>query len=165
MATHSDTTQKLLADATPLEREVLGGFAYQPNEVVLHTDTSIMPRRRRAWASWNYHLTEPASELPTVTYWMNLLQVLDAQEEYLVTLNRSADIDPARVVASFVYDHPVYSMASVRSQERHAEIDGVNGVHFCGAYWRYGFHEDGLQSGLTAARRVEERAGMEAALA
>ena len=165
MATHSDTTQKLLADATPLEREVLGGFAYQPNEVVLHTDTSIMPRRRRAWASWNYHLTEPASELPTVTYWMNLLQGLDAQEEYLVTLNRSADIDPARVVASFVYDHPVYSMASVRSQERHAEIDGVNGVHFCGAYWRYGFHEDGLQSGLTAARRVEERAGMEAALA
>ena len=148
-----------------LEREVLGGFAYQPNEVVLHTDTSIMPRRRRAWASWNYHLTEPASELPTVTYWMNLLQGLEAQEEYLVTLNRSADIDPARVVASFVYDHPVYSMASVRSQERHAEIDGVNGVHFCGAYWRYGFHEDGLQSGLTAARRVEERAGMEAALA
>ena len=156
----------MLDDPDAEERALLGAFPYRRNEAVLHSDAALMPRRRKVWSAWNYAAQRDAThhEL-SVTYWMNLLQGLEAQEEYLVTLNRSADIDPARVVASFVYDHPVYSMASVRSQERHAEIDGVNGVHFCGAYWRYGFHEDGLQSGLTAARRVEERAGMEAALA
>ena len=154
LATHSDTALRMLADASPLEREVLGALGYQRNEVLLHTDASLMPRRRRAWASWNYHVTDPAAELPTVTYWMNALQGLDVDTDYFVTLNRSADVDPARVLRSFVYHHPIFSTAAVRAQARHAEIDGVSGVHFCGAYWGYGFHEDGLQSALAVLRNL-----------
>ncbi len=154
LACHSDQALRMLADATAAERDVLGCFAYQRNEAVLHTDASLMPRRRRAWASWNYHVTSPASDLPTVTYWMNNLQGLPGEVPYLVTLNRTADVDPAKVLRSFVYHHPVYSVEAVRAQARHAEIDGVHGVHFCGAYWSYGFHEDGVRSGLRVAERV-----------
>jgi len=146
LATHADTSLDILEDASPLEREVLGAFEYQRNEAVLHTDTSLMPRRRRAWASWNYHVDLPASPLPTVTYWMNNLQGLQSERQYLVSLNRTADVDPALVLRSFVYHHPVFSPASVRAQARHGEIDGAGGVHFCGAYWGYGFHEDGIRS-------------------
>lgn len=146
LATHADTSRALLADATELEREVLGAFEFQRNEAVLHTDARLMPRRRRAWASWNYHVTDPVSDLPTVTYWMNNLQGLDAGEDYLVTLNRTDDIDRSRVLRSITYHHPIFSTETVRAQRRHAEIDGVHGVHFCGAYWRYGFHEDGVHS-------------------
>jgi len=156
LATHADTSLRMLADASPLERDVLGAFGYQRNEVTLHTDDSLMPRQRRAWASWNYHVTDPASELPTVTYWMNLLQSLPASTPYLVTLNRSRDIDPAKVLREFVYHHPIYSTAAVRAQGRHAEIDGQDRVHFCGAYWRYGFHEDGVVSALAATRNLNQ---------
>jgi len=159
LATHADTSLRMLADATPLEREILGAFEFQRNDAVLHTDTGLLPRRKRAWASWNYHVTDPASELPTVTYWMNNLQSLPGDTQYLVTLNRNEDIDPSRVLRSFVYHHPIFSPASVRAQQRHGEIDGVNGVHFCGAYWRYGFHEDGVRSALNAIRQlVQEQA-------
>lgn len=154
LATHSDQSLRMLSDATPLERELLGAFRYQENDVVLHTDASLMPRKRRAWASWNYHVTDPPSELPTVTYWMNNLQSLDAREQYLVTLNRTADIAPDRILRRFTYHHPIFSPEAVRSQERHGEIDGTHGVHFCGAYWRYGFHEDGVLSGLRVAERI-----------
>jgi predicted NAD/FAD-binding protein len=129
-----------------------------------------MPRLRRAWASWNYHVSElsgpgsesrpgsesePASGLPTVSYWMNRLQGLACDRDYFVTLNRSAEIDPRRVVRSFVYHHPSFSPAAVRAQARHGEIDGRHGVHFCGAYWGFGFHEDGVRSGLAAAAGLE----------
>lgn len=159
LATHADQSLRLLADATPLERAILGAFAYQRNEAVLHTDASLMPRSRRAWASWNYHVGDPASDLPTVTYWMNRLQGLPergqaGQRPYLVTLNRSEAIDPAQVLRSFVYHHPVYSSGALRAQRRHTEIDGARGVHFCGAYWGFGFHEDGVKSGLAVARRL-----------
>ena len=154
LATHAPTSLALLQDPTPDERDVLGALCYQPNEAVLHTDASLMPRRRRAWASWNYHLTDPRSSLPTVTYWMNNLQGFQAREEYFVTLNRTADIDPRKVLRTIAYEHPIYSTAAVAAQKRHAEIDGVHGVHFCGAYWSYGFHEDGLQSGMRASARV-----------
>ncbi|HEX6882943.1 MAG TPA: FAD-dependent oxidoreductase [Planctomycetota bacterium] len=146
VATHSDQALRMLADATPREREVLGAFAYQPNDVVLHTDAHLMPRRRRAWASWNVHRARVPGALPTVTYWMNRLQSLREPRDYLVTLNRTAQIDPARILARFTYHHPVYSRAAVAAQARHAEIDGVHGVHFCGAYWGNGFHEDGVRS-------------------
>ncbi len=154
LATHADQSLRMLADATRLERTVLGAFAYQRNEAVLHTDASLMPRTPRAWASWNYHVTDPPADLPTVTYCMNRLQGLPADQPYLVTLNRSAAIDPAKVLRSFVYHHPIYSTAAVRAQRRHGEIDGAHGVHFCGAYWGYGFHEDGVASGLAVARRL-----------
>jgi len=159
LAAHADQSLRMLADATPLERTVLGAFAYQRNEAVLHTDASLMPRRRRAWASWNYHVTDPPSDLPTVTYWMNNLQGLpelgaDGERQFLVTLNRTSAIDPAHVLRRFVYHHPIYSSGAVNAQSRHAEIDGAHGVHFCGAYWGYGFHEDGVRSGLAVARRM-----------
>jgi len=154
LATHADTSLRMLADASELQRSVLGAFSYQRNEAVLHTDPSMMPRRRRAWASWNYHVSNPPSELPTVTYWMNNLQRLRATDPYMVTLNRTAEIDPASVIRAFVYHHPIYSAAAVRAQGRYAEVDGEGGVHFAGAYWGYGFHEDGVRSGQHAAERL-----------
>ncbi len=154
LATHADTSLRLLRDASRTEREVLGAFEYQRNEAVLHTDASLMPRRRRAWASWNYHIVDPPSALPTVTYWMNRLQGLDRSVQYFVTLNRSDVIAEPSVLGRFVYHHPIYSLAAMRAQKRHAEIDGAGGVHFCGAYFGYGFHEDGVVSALRVAERV-----------
>ena len=115
-----------------------------------------MPRKRRAWASWNYHVTDPPTELPTVTYWMNNLQGLDAQTPYLLTLNRTRDIDRRKVLREIVYHHPTYDTRAVHAQRRHAEIDGVDRVHFCGAYWGYGFHEDGSRA-LSRSRGTSPR--------
>jgi len=159
LACHSDQALRMLADATPLEREVLSAFEYQPNEAVLHTDASLMPRRRMAWASWNYHVTDPPARLSTVTYWMNLLQGLEVPTEYFVTLNRTPDIDPSKVLRVIQYHHPIFTRAAVAAQARHAEVDGVEGVHFCGAYWSYGFHEDGVRSGLAVARNLSRELG------
>ena len=154
LAAHADQSLRMLVDATPKEREILGAFAFQRNDALLHTDTSIMPRKRRAWASWNYHVTQPVTDLPTVTYWMNRLQSLDSKRDVLVTLNRNEAVDPAHVVKSFVYHHPIFSTTAVAAQQRHAEIDGVAGVHFCGAYWGFGFHEDGVKSALAVLERI-----------
>jgi predicted NAD/FAD-binding protein len=154
VAAHSDQALRMLAEPTQREREVLGAFAYQPNDVVLHTDARLMPEKRRAWASWNVHRARVPSELPTVTYWMNRLQSLREPREYLVTLNRTSEIDPARVLARFTYHHPIYSRAAFAAQGRHAEIDGVYGVHFCGAYWGHGFHEDGVRSAEAVLARI-----------
>ncbi len=157
LATHADTSLRMLRDASKREREVLGAFGYQRNEAVLHTDDCLMPRRGRAWASWNYHVTDPPTELPTVTYWMNNLQSLSIETPYLVTLNRTAAVAPEKVLRSFVYHHPIYSVASVAAQRRHAEIDGQDGVHFCGAYWSYGFHEDGVKSAQRVVQNIREQ--------
>jgi predicted NAD/FAD-binding protein len=153
LATHSDQALRLLADATPAEREVLSAIPYQENEAVLHTDTSLLPRARRAWASWNYHVPGDGGNRVSVTYDMNILQGLETRETYCVTLNRSEAIDPARVIKKIVYHHPAFSRASVAAQARHAEISNhARRTHFCGAYWGYGFHEDGVRSGLAVAR-------------
>jgi predicted NAD/FAD-binding protein len=162
LATHSDQSLAMLGeDATPLERELLEAFGYQRNEAVLHTDSSLMPRKRRAWASWNYHVSDPPSELSTVTYWMNLLQGLDARRDYFVTLNRTAAVDPAKRLRTITYHHPIFTTAAVAAQRRHGEIDGAHGVHFCGAYWRWGFHEDGVQSALAVVDNVQRAASSE----
>ncbi|MGB0093343.1 MAG: FAD-dependent oxidoreductase [Solirubrobacteraceae bacterium] len=155
LATHSDQALALLADASGREREILGAIPYQPNEAVLHTDARMLPRRRRAWASWNYHLLPEPKPASTVTYHMNRLQSLRAEREFCVTLNHSERIDPARVIRRISYAHPVYTEAGVRAQARVGEIDGRNRTHFCGAYWGWGFHEDGVVSAL----RVGERFG------
>lgn len=155
LACHSDTALAILGGgATATEREVVGAFGYQRNTAVLHTDAGLMPRRTKAWAAWNYHVTEPASELSTVTYWMNELQSLPTARDYFVTLNRDADVDPDAVVREIVYHHPIFTTRAVAMQARHDEVDGVGGVHFAGAYWRYGFHEDGVRSGLRVAERI-----------
>jgi predicted NAD/FAD-binding protein len=151
IATHADQALALLADAAPLERELLGAFPYQDNEAVLHTDANMLPRRKRAWASWNYHLLDEPTGRSTVTYHMNRLQSLRADREYCVTLNRSERIDPATVLRTIAYAHPVYTAGGVAAQARHGEISGRNRTHYCGAYWGWGFHEDGVRSGLRVA--------------
>ncbi|MDG4550308.1 MAG: FAD-dependent oxidoreductase [Candidatus Contendobacter sp.] len=156
IATHSDQALRLLADPTPREREILGAIPYQENEVVLHTDTRLLPRWKRAWAAWNYHLPAQPRERVAVTYNMNVLQGLDAPETLCVTLNRGETIDPARVLYRTVYHHPVFTEAGVRAQARRDEISGVYRTWYCGAYWSYGFHEDGVNSGLAVARGLLE---------
>lgn len=153
LAAHSDEALRLLADPSDAERAVLGAIPYQRNDTVLHHDARLLPRRRRAWAAWNYHVLPAAPAAAAVTYNMNILQGLDAPEPFCVTLNRSAAIDPAKVLERFVYHHPVYTPASVAAQRRWGEISGVNRTYYCGAYWGYGFHEDGVQSGLAVARQ------------
>jgi uncharacterized protein len=157
LATHSDHALALLRDASAREREVLGAIPYQENEAVLHTDTRMLPRRRRAWASWNYHLQPEPAGRTTVTYHMNRLQSLRAEREFCVTLNRTESIDPALVIRKIVYAHPVYTDAGVQAQRRFEEISGWRHTHFCGAYWGWGFHEDGVRSALRVVERVGAR--------
>ena len=154
IATHADQALALLADARPRERELLGAIPYQTNEAVLHPDTRLLPRRRRAWASWNYHLLAAPTGKPTLTYHMNRLQRLRADREFCVTLNHGAAIDPAAVIARIDYAHPVYTREGHAAQACVAEISGVNRTHFCGAYWRWGFHEDGVTSALRVAKHL-----------
>ena len=158
LATHSDQALAILGeDARPRERELLGAIPYQPNVAVLHTDTALLPRRRRAWASWNYHLLDEPKPCTTVTYHMNRLQRLSAPEEYCVTLNRTEAIDPAKVLKVIEYAHPVFTPAGQVAQTRVAEISGRDRTHFAGAYWRWGFHEDGVVSALRVAERFGAR--------
>jgi predicted NAD/FAD-binding protein len=156
-ATHSDQALRLLADPTSREREILGAIPYQYNEVVLHTDIRLLPRQRRAWAAWNYHLPAQPQARVAVTYNMNILQGLDAPETFCVTLNRSEAIDPARILYRTSYHHPVFTEASVKAQARRDEISGINRTWYCGAYWSYGFHEDGVNSGLAVGQGLQEQ--------
>jgi predicted NAD/FAD-binding protein len=158
LACHSDQALRLLADATPLEREVLGAIAYQQNDVVLHTDSSILPKRKRAWAAWNYRLLEEEQDRVSVTYNMNKLQRLETSTPLLVTLNMTHAVDPAKIIKRLSYDHPMYTPQGVAAQARQSEINGVDRTYFCGAYWRYGFHEDGVVSALQALEHFRERA-------
>jgi predicted NAD/FAD-binding protein len=157
LATHSDQALALLADASDCERAILGSIPYQRNDVVLHTDTRMLPRRRRAWASWNYHLLERPVDRTTVTYHMNRLQSLRTEAQLCVTLNRSAEIDPDKVLREISYEHPVFTADGVKAQQRAQEISGHNRTSFCGAYWGWGFHEDGVSSALRVASRFGAR--------
>ena len=155
-ACHSDQALKLLSDATDAERDVLGAIRYQSNEAVLHTDVSLLPQRRRAWAAWNYHIPKNPRDHVSVTYSMNMLQRLEAQQEYCVTLNNTAAIDPAKIIYSTEYDHPIFDIGTIDAQARHREVCTGNRTSYCGAYWRNGFHEDGVHSALSALRYFEE---------
>ncbi len=160
LATHADQSLAMLTDATALERELLGAFPYQANEAVLHTDRRLLPRRRRAWASWNYHLLDEQSgrEGPaTVTYHMNRLQSLRADRELCVTLNRTDAIDPAAIIRTIAYAHPVYTTQGHAAQRRRLEVSGRNRTHYCGAYWGWGFHEDGVESAFRAVEALRAR--------
>ena len=157
IATHSDQALGMLADATAHEHEILGAIPYQANQAVLHTDVRMLPRRRRAWASWNYHLLDEPQPRAAVTYHMNRLQTLSSSREFLVTLNRSESIDSAQVIRTIDYSHPVFTRAGVKAQQRVAEISGRNRTHYCGAYWGWGFHEDGVRSALRVAEGLGVR--------
>ena len=156
LACHGDQALRLLADATATEREVLGAIRYQANEAILHTDESVMPARRRAWAAWNYHLPRNFGSHVAVTYNMNILQGLDARRQYCVTLNSDERIDQNRIIQRIAYEHPIYSRDAVAAQQRQAELH-VDRTFFCGAYWRNGFHEDGVVSAMNALDHFEQR--------
>jgi predicted NAD/FAD-binding protein len=149
IATHSDQALSMLADPCERERRVLGAIPYQHNEAVLHTDRRLLPRRRWARSAWNFHLLAEPKPVSTVTYWMNHLQRLDADRDFCVTLNRSEAIDPERVIRTISYSHPVFTPAGVAAQSQQREIGGLaRRTHYCGAYWGWGFHEDGVRSAL-----------------
>jgi uncharacterized protein len=151
IAAHSDQALAMLGDPSERESELLGAISYQPNEAVLHTDASLLPRRRAARSAWNFHLLEEPKPVSTVTYYMNHLQRLRADRDFCVTLNRSEAIDPRKVLRTISYSHPVYTPAALAAQSRHAAISGLAGrTHYCGAYWGAGFHEDGVVSAMRA---------------
>ncbi|UZD63997.1 MULTISPECIES: NAD(P)/FAD-dependent oxidoreductase [Marinobacter] len=149
---HSDQTLAMLRDPTEQELSILSAIPYQDNDVVLHTDSRLLPSNRRAWAAWNYYIPQKPDQPVSVTYNMNILQNFhDAPETFCVTLNRSHDIDPNRVIERYTYAHPVFSLEGVAAQQRYAEIGNQNRTHYCGAYWFNGFHEDGVRSALRVA--------------
>jgi predicted NAD/FAD-binding protein len=160
LACHSDQALSLLADATAVERDVLGAIRYQANEAILHTDDSLMPRSKRAWAAWNYHTAQDKQRHVAVTYNMNILQGLRTRNEYLVTLNNDRHIDPRKIIRRIGYEHPIYSREAVQAQGRQSDIN-CDRTYYCGAYWRNGFHEDGVVSALNAVRQFEERLASE----
>jgi uncharacterized protein len=156
LASHSDQSLRILADATPDERSVLAAVPYQSNRAYLHTDLALMPKRRRAWAAWNY-LSDgnPDSPQVAVTYWLNRLQPLPFRTPVLVTLNPATPPRPELTLGTFDYSHPAFDQAAIAAQRRLPSIQGRRGIWFAGAWTGYGFHEDGLKSGLAAAAGVE----------
>lgn len=153
IATHSDQALKLLSAPTELEKEILGSFSWQKNIATLHTDEKIMPINKRAWASWNYFLSSIEQSQACVTYYMNRLQSLKSTKNYFVSLNASEYLDPEKIIRTINYHHPVFNEHSFQNQRRHSIISGKDKIHFCGAYWGYGFHEDGVKSALKVCQR------------
>jgi predicted NAD/FAD-binding protein len=152
-ACHGPQVMGLLSDATPQERAVLEGFSTSRNETVLHTDEKLLPTRPNARASWNYHVGDDDRAV-TLTYHVNRLQSLAAPEPYCVTLNATSRIKPERILRELTYFHPLMTLTAIRGQARWREISGQNRTHFCGAYWFYGFHEDGLNSAIRVAQSL-----------
>ena len=152
-ACHGDQALSLLEQPSEVEKRVLSHFQFSDNRVILHTDVTHLPRREGAWASWNYLITERGAAESTLTYNMNILQRLQKKHTYLVTLNQ--DVDSQKTIAEFRYSHPVYTVAMIEAQNEWQKISGVDRMHFCGAYWHNGFHEDGVRSGLRVCAMLE----------
>lgn len=152
IAAHSDQALGMLQDPSEAERDILGAIGYQENEAILHKDASVLPRNRRAWASWNYHIPEADEPRVALTYHMNTLQQLEAPGQICVTLNQDGMIDPGKIIKRITYHHPVFDTPAIEAQRRHGEISAIElRTHYCGAYWGYGFHEDGVNSALRVA--------------
>ncbi|GAB5414022.1 MAG: FAD-dependent oxidoreductase [Congregibacter sp.] len=156
IATHSDQALKLLEQPTRAESEILGALPYQSNDVVLHTDTRLLPQNRKTWSSWNYRLGVDDSRA-VLTYNMNILQGIQAPETFCVTLNDTASINPHKILGRFTYDHPVFSLAGMAAQNRWEEINGTQDTWYCGAYWHNGFHEDGVASAVRIAQAMSSQ--------
>ena len=157
IASHSDQALAMLGDPTPQEKEILGAMPYQSNDVVLHTDTRLLPKNRKTWSSWNYQLGV-STDRAVVTYNMNILQGIEAPETFCVTLNNTEAINPNLILGRFSYDHPVFSLKGMAAQQRWEEINGTNNTWYCGAYWHNGFHEDGVVSALRVANALQQTA-------
>ncbi|MGR5062840.1 NAD(P)/FAD-dependent oxidoreductase [Photobacterium sp. DNB22_13_2] len=159
---HSDQALNMLANSTETESQILGALKYQKNDVVLHTDASLLPKSKAAWASWNYHLGNNESgqwedKQTTLTYNMNILQGIEAPETFCVTLNQTEHIAPEKILRQFVYSHPVFSTESIEAQQRREQINGVDNTWYCGAYWYNGFHEDGVRSALDVIELIAKQ--------
>jgi len=154
LACHSDQALSLLADASLAERNALDAIPYQQNEVILHTDESLLPRRRVAWSSWNYLLRKRFQHRAVLTYNMNILQGVQSDSTFCVTLNATESIDPAKIIERFNYSHPVFSLDSVSATRSIEQINGHNNTWFAGAYLGNGFHEDGVVSGRQVAMSI-----------
>jgi predicted NAD/FAD-binding protein len=152
LACHANQSLHMLADPDRHERQILSAFPYQPNVAVLHTDDSVLPKRRHAWASWNYHVPSEAADRVSVTYDLNRLQSLELPGPLCLTLNPNSLIDESKVLKRFEFSHPTFTSESLAAQRRFSEINGRREVSFCGAYWGYGFHEDGVNSALAVTR-------------
>ncbi|MBH98171.1 MAG: FAD-dependent oxidoreductase [Rhodospirillaceae bacterium] len=155
IACHSDQALRLLSDPSTLEKEILGAIDYQFNHAILHTDDSILPKQKMAWAAWNYFIPEAYEEPAFVTYNMNILQNLKSKKTYCVTLNGANRIQPNKIIKKISYHHPTFTHASISAQKRRKEINGVNRTYFCGAYWGNDFHEDGVLSAIAAVEDFE----------
>jgi len=155
LACHSDQALALLSDASSDEKSVLSAMPYKANSVVLHTDINMLPKRRKAWASWNYQLSHNREADASVTYNMNILQGLNAKHTFCVTLNQKQSINPDKILREFTYHHPVFSIESSEAQLKRHLICGRRNTHFAGAYWHNGFHEDGVKSAVAVAERFD----------
>ena len=147
-ATHSDQALDILDDPSDAEKDILGSIPYQKNRILLHTDSSVLPRRKLAWASWNYQLDSDPNSPVILTYNMNILQTIEADKTFCVTLNDSDSVDKNRILKKITYHHPLFTVNAIEAQKRKSEISGINNTYYCGAYWRNGFHEDGVVSAL-----------------
>lgn len=159
LATHTPTSLKLLAEPTPLEQEILSPFHYQPNVATLHTDERLMPRTRRCWAAWNYRVNADATGRiePSTHYWMNRLQGVSDKTNYFVSINAPGDLDPSKVIRRIDYEHPLFDLAAIDAQKRLPELraaSATTNTFFCGAWTRYGFHEDGFMSAADACQHI-----------
>jgi predicted NAD/FAD-binding protein len=153
IATHSDQALALLEDPSDAEKNILGVIPYQENQAVLHCDESLLPSKKAAWASWNYHIPQEDLGRVAVTYDMNILQRIGAPQELCVSLNLAKAIDPAKIYREIIYHHPVYNPESLTARHSHREINGVNRTYYAGAYWGYGFHEDGVASAVEVCKQ------------
>ena len=156
-ATHSDQALGMLKDPTEKEKDILSSIPYQKNEVLLHTDSSVLPKRKLAWASWNYQLDSNPENPVVLTYNMNILQSLDCNEIFCVTLNDHQSVDKSKVLKKITYHHPLITVKGIEAQKRKLEISGVNNTYYCGAYWHNGFHEDGVASAIEVCKHFGEQ--------
>ena len=156
IAAHSDQALNMLAQPTAEETQVLSVIPYQHNEAVLHTDTSVLPKRKLAWAAWNYHILQQQQSRVALTYNMNILQGIESKHTFCVTLNNTEAIDPAKIIKRVNYTHPGFTPLSVTAQQQHHVINGTHNTWYCGAYWANGFHEDGMVSAIKAVEHFNE---------
>ena len=156
-ATHSNQALDILDDPSDAEKDILGSIPYQKNNILLHTDSSVLPRRKLAWASWNYQLDSDPNSPVILTYNMNILQTIEANKTFCVTLNDSDSVDENSILKKITYHHPLFTVNAIEAQKRKSEISGVNNTFYCGAYWRNGFHEDGVVSALDVCSAFGEK--------
>ena len=152
LASHSDQALAMLSDPTQDETEILSSIPFQENTALLHTDSSVLPKRKRVWASWNSLIPQEQEGLVSLTYNMNMLQSLNAPKTICVSLNMDERINPKKVIKKIVYHHPVYTEKSIEAQKRRYDISGQNNTYYVGAYWQHGFHEDGVLSAIDVCK-------------